>query len=190
MNNDKSLVLETRDYTDELRDTLLALIVLLLFGFGLIIILIDDDYKAIGSYSALTALFVFIVGYLNVYFFRNPKITGSIVIRFEEIDFQGTLLKLEDVEYFAIRYLDYRGRVVFKKYEYPLPQLGINNEIKIKVKSGKSYATTFFVGKKKDRNKIDPYINYWQKEGVNLDYIIGDELIVTNKKLVPTKRSG
>jgi hypothetical protein len=179
--DNKSIVLEIRDYEKKFQDNLTAIVVLFLFGFGLLMIFIEVDDKIIGRYSVLIALVILIIGYLNIYFFRKPEIKGLITIKFDYIDFLGTIIKVEDFEYFAIRYMDYRGKIVFKRNEYPLPQFGTNNEIKLKAKSGLYYEANFFVARKRDRKKIDQFVYYWINKGIKLDYLIGDELIITNR---------
>lgn len=179
--DDKSMLLEIRDYKCEFQDKFLTILSFLLFGFGLIMIIIENEDSKIGSYSTLVGVAVLIMNYLFIYFLRQPLIKGRIILGFDSIDFIGTIIKTEDIEYFGLRYLDYRGKIGFSKYEYPLPRLGINNEIKLKTKSGLFFETKFYVARKTDRKKIDRFIQHWINNGIRIDYLIEDELIMKTK---------
>ena len=147
-------------------------------GLGLLIPFINVNPVVNPVVIGFTLL---ILNELITFFFSKPIIKGLIVINYDSINFSGTIIKIENMDYFAIRYLDYRGKIVYSRSEYPLPKSGTNNEIKLRTKSGEYFESNFFIARKRDRKKIDKFINYWIEKGIKIDYIIENKLIIKNR---------
>ncbi len=179
MSNGDCLILEVRDYPIRLVEKVLGILALLLFGFGLLMVFVESRHR-ISAFTVLSGLLIITLLYFNKYFFQSPSIKGVITLNQDSVVLLGKELVVSDLDYLAIRLIDYRGQIPIKRHEYPFPKFGTKNEIKIRTKSGQSFESKFFVAKKSDRKKVDPFVNHWIDKVLKVDYLINDEMIITS----------
>jgi hypothetical protein len=176
---DETLTFEVREYPDKLSDKIIIWFIIIILCFGLLMAFIEiSPEKIITRFCILIGIFLLIVRYLVLFFFKRPNILGRIVINYETIDINETKINSFDIEYISVRLNDYRGKFSFSRNVYPLPSLGINNEIIVRLKTGQTLETNFYIARKKDRKKIDRYIHYWCDKNIMIDYFIEKEKIV------------
>ena len=180
MNKTHSVKFEIREYPSGTNDQIFFVLILFLFAFGFLMIFIEVDDKIIARHTVLLSMILIIVWYLLKFFFQKPKIDGFIEITIDYVNFKGEEIITEDIEFISINFKDYRGRIVPKRREYPLPRFGINNEIYIQSKSGVVYSSKFFVKRKKDRKKIDRFVKIWIDKNIKTQYLVEDELIMSS----------
>jgi len=178
LTNEK-LTFEVREYPEKLSDKIIIWFIIIILSFGLLMAFIEiSPEKIITRFCILIGIFLLIVWYLVMFFFKRPNILGRIVIDYETIDINETKINSFDIEYISVRLNDYRGKISFSRSVYPLPSLGINNEIIVRLKTGQLLETNFYIARKKDRKKIDRYIHYWFDKNIMIDYFIEKEKIV------------
>jgi len=180
LNKTNCLKFEIREYPTGIKEWIFIKFILFLPVFGILMFFIEDKEQDIGRYSVLAGVFSFVLWYLFKFFIQKPDISGCIEITNEYVNFKDQQIATEEIDYISINFKNFRGRFVPKRNEYPLPKFGINNEIHIRLKSGGSYSSNFFVKNKRDRKKIDPFIKLWIDGNIQTQYLVDDEILISN----------
>lgn len=174
MRTSNNLTFEIKVYQSSILEKLFIWFILFLWGFGFLMVFIEVNDKIIARTSVLLEFSLISLWYFYKYFIQIPKITGCISINDKYIEFNKSVIEIKEIEYISINFKDYRGKIKISRTEFPFPSLGINNEIKIYTKKGSLFESNFFVEKKKDRKKIDKYINYWSEMNIRTEYLINN----------------
>ncbi|MBS2214059.1 hypothetical protein KEM09_21825 [Carboxylicivirga mesophila] len=177
----ETLRLESLEYINGIKTKSFIGIIIFLFVISLLALVFPTHpNNGLGGILIITTVIVCLIGFYYRYYFEKTRKIGEIIIDYNCLIFFELKRDIEEIEFIGIYHQSYRGRIRFRRHEFPLPEFGLNNKIKVITKTKETFEASFIVRKKKNRKLLDKYIKHWIDKGLSVHYCIDNNEITRN----------